>query len=78
MPTALEAYAFDAVAALAHVIRQGATDRDDVAARLSSTATPGLTGNISFGTSHDRKDDGLLYRMEQLSSGEFELRALRN
>ncbi len=76
-PTALEAYAFDAVAAIGHVIRQGAQNRDEVAARLASASVSGLTGTIGFASNHDRRDDGLLYRVEQLTSGEFELRALR-
>jgi ABC-type branched-subunit amino acid transport system substrate-binding protein len=77
LPTSLEAYAYDAVAVVAQAIRAGGGDREQVAAHLATSQVSGLTGTIRFGSAHDRADDGVLFRVEQLPSGEFELRAMR-
>jgi branched-chain amino acid transport system substrate-binding protein len=77
LPTALEAYAYDAALAIGAAIASGARSRSELAARLASVRVRGLTGEIQFDAVRMRADDGLLYRVEQLPSHDFELRALR-
>jgi ABC-type branched-subunit amino acid transport system substrate-binding protein len=63
-PHATEAYAYDAVAMLQAVVRQGARTRGDVVRALSTPGTAvfhGLTGSVTFGPNHGRADSPQIY-----------------
>ena len=77
VPSALEAYAYDAGALVRYVLARGARSRGQVASQLANIKLVGLTGEIRFGPERARADDGLLYRVSRLSTGEYELRAIR-
>jgi ABC-type branched-subunit amino acid transport system substrate-binding protein len=77
VPTSLEAYAYDAVTAVAQALRAGANDREEVASHLGASTSQGLTGEIRFDGDHDRADDGVFFTTEQSPTGEFEMRAIR-
>ncbi|HTM23165.1 MAG TPA: penicillin-binding protein activator [Kofleriaceae bacterium] len=78
LPTAWDAYAHDAVAAVAQAIAGGARSRAAVAAALLAGEPAGLTGPIRFTPAGLRADDGILYTVElRADSGEPTVRVLR-
>ncbi|MBK9031762.1 MAG: penicillin-binding protein activator [Myxococcales bacterium] len=72
-PTAVDAYAYDAVRALAAL---GAGSRDELARRLASARVDGVTGAIGFDAEHRRSDDGVVYVVE-VDGGGVVVRAIR-
>jgi len=77
VPTALEAYAYDAALLVSAALQQGAYRRADLARKMADVQVEGLTGLIRFDNAHDRGDNGILFQVERLPSGEHELRAIR-
>ena len=75
-PTAVDAYAFDGVRAIAALVAAGARGRDDLARRLGSAQLDGVTGAIGFDGDHRRKDDGVIYTVE-VDGGSVTVRAVR-
>lgn len=75
-PTAIEAYAYDAVRAIAAVVADGARDRADLARRLGSASVDGVTGTLRFDADHRRADDGVVYTVE-VDAGAATVRSLR-
>jgi|JI10StandDraft_1071094.scaffolds.fasta_scaffold14085_6 hypothetical protein len=75
-PTAVDAYAFDGVRAIAALVAAGARGRDDLARRLGSAQLDGVTGAIGFDADHRRKDDGVIYTVE-VDGGSVTVRAVR-
>jgi branched-chain amino acid transport system substrate-binding protein len=61
LPTATDAYGYDAVSALRGAVERGARTRADVLRILSTQTFEGLTGNIRFGPGHNRIDAPLTY-----------------
>jgi len=76
VPTAVDAYAYDAVRAIAAVVADGARDRGELARRLASAKLDGVTGLVSFDAGHRRADDGLVYTVE-IVGGSATVRSLR-
>jgi ABC-type branched-subunit amino acid transport system substrate-binding protein len=76
-PTALDAYAFDAAWVVRGAVEGGARTRGEVAAALASGRVEGLTGQVSFDSSHRRRDPGVLFEVVQVRPQQFELRARR-
>lgn len=62
-PTAVDAYAFDAIVALG-AAAGGAQDRAAVAAALGKLQLEGVTGTVRFGADHRRDDDGVVFTIE--------------
>ena len=77
LPTGFDAYAYDAGQAVLAAVRSGATNREQLSRALAGGKPAGVTGQIAFGTARTRIDDGVLYTVERLASGDFEIRALR-
>ena len=75
-PTAIEAYAYDALRLCAALVADGARTRADLARRLASAQVVGITGRVSFDGAHRRADAGVLYTVE-VSGGVVTVRALR-
>jgi len=75
-PTAVDAYAFDGVRAIAALVADGARSRDDLARRLATGRVDGVTGAIGFDADHRRSDDGVIYTIE-VDGGSVTVRALR-
>lgn len=75
-PTAVDAYAFDGVRAIAALVAAGARGRDDLTRRLGSAQLDGVTGAIGFDGDHRRKDDGVIYTVE-VDGGSVTVRAVR-
>jgi len=63
-PTAVDAYAYDAVRLLASLRAAGASSRRDLAARLAGATLAGVTGAIAFDRDHRRADPGVIYTVE--------------
>ena len=76
-PTALDAYAFDAAWAIRAAVEAGARSRGELASSLVAGRVEGLTGRISFDSTHRRGDSGVLYEVVQVRPDQFELRARR-
>jgi ABC-type branched-subunit amino acid transport system substrate-binding protein len=57
-PTAVDAYAYDAVRLVAGL---GVTDRGELARRLATAEVAGVTGALRFDPDHRRADDGVIY-----------------
>ncbi|HUS67630.1 MAG TPA: penicillin-binding protein activator [Kofleriaceae bacterium] len=76
-PTALDAYAFDAAWVVRAAVDSGARTRRDVASTLAAGKLDGLTGAITFDSSHRRKDDGVLFEVVETRPEQYELRARR-
>ncbi len=64
LPTAVEAYAFDAAQL---VQRSGAAGRGDLRRKLAAAAQVGVTGTISFAGSR-RTDDGVMYEVVKVAA----------
>lgn len=60
-PTAVDAYAYDAVRLIATM--QG-NNRGDLARKLAAAEAPGITGVLRFDGAHRRADDGVIYTVE--------------
>ena len=75
-PTAVDAYAFDAVRTIAALVADGARGRDDLARRLGTAKIDGVTGTIGFDSDHRRSDDGVIYTVE-VDGGSVTVRAVR-
>lgn len=76
VPTAVDAYAFDGVRAIAALVADGARTRDDLARRLATGRVDGVTGAIGFDADHRRSDDGVIYTVE-VDGGSVTIRAVR-
>jgi hypothetical protein len=63
-PTAVDAYAYDAVQVTAALRRSGAETRRGFAERLAAANLPAVTGTVSFDREHRRADAGMLYTVE--------------
>ena len=77
VPTALDAYAFDGAWAVRAAVERGAQSRREVADALATGAIDGLTGKVSFDSTHRRRDDGILFEVVEVRPDQFELRAHR-
>ncbi|MEZ4402048.1 MAG: penicillin-binding protein activator [Kofleriaceae bacterium] len=60
-PTAVDAYAYDAIRVIAAVVTAGARGRDDLVRRLATAQVDGVTGALRFDADHRRGDDGVVY-----------------
>jgi ABC-type branched-subunit amino acid transport system substrate-binding protein len=76
-PTALDAYAFDAAWAVRAAVEGGARNRREVAAALPGGKVVGLTGTMSFDSSHRRRDDGVLFEVVQVRPEQYDIKARR-
>lgn len=76
-PTAVDAYAYDAVRAIAAVVADGARNRGELVRRLASARLDGVTGSISFDGNHRRADDGMVYTVEVDGGGTATVRSMR-
>ena len=74
VPTALDAYAYDAASVVA---RSGGTSRADLAKRLASGKLVGVTGTLSFGPDGRRTDDGVIFVVEDDGAGGARTKAVR-
>jgi branched-chain amino acid transport system substrate-binding protein len=61
LPTATDAYGYDAAMVLRAAVERGAKSRADVVRVLASQTFEGLTGMIRFGPDHARVDPPLVY-----------------
>jgi ABC-type branched-subunit amino acid transport system substrate-binding protein len=61
LPSATDAYGYDAVFLLRGAVERGARSRADVLRVLSTQTFEGLTGDIRFGPDHSRIDPPLVY-----------------
>ena len=61
LPSATDAYGYDAVFVLRGAVERGARSRADVLRVLSTQTFEGLTGDIRFGPDHSRIDPPLVY-----------------
>jgi ABC-type branched-subunit amino acid transport system substrate-binding protein len=61
LPSATDAYGYDAVFVLRGAVERGARSRADVLRVLASQTFEGLTGDIRFGPDHGRIDPPLVY-----------------
>lgn len=75
-PTAVDAYAYDAVRAIAAVVADGARDRGALAQRMAAARIDGVTGALRFDAAHRRADDGVVYTVE-VQGGSPVVKALR-
>jgi ABC-type branched-subunit amino acid transport system substrate-binding protein len=75
-PTAIEAYAYDALRLCAALVADGARTRGDLARRLAAAQVVGVTGRISFDPEHRRADPGVLYTID-VDGSAVTVRALR-
>jgi len=64
MPTATDAYGYDALFLLRGAVERGAKTRADVLRLLASQSFEGLTGDIRFGPDRSRIDAPLIYVVE--------------
>jgi branched-chain amino acid transport system substrate-binding protein len=76
-PTALDAYAFDAAWAIRAAVDAGARTRRELASALVAGRVEGLTGRVTFDSTHRRGDGGVLYEVVQVRPDQFEMRARR-
>ena len=60
-PTAVDAYAYDAVRLVAGL---GGGNRGELARRLAAADVAGVTGVLRFDAAHRRADDGVIYTVE--------------
>jgi ABC-type branched-subunit amino acid transport system substrate-binding protein len=72
-PTAVDAYAYDAVRLIAAAA--GGGGRSELARRLASADAIGVTGAIRFDGAHRRADDGMIYTVV-LDEGSASIRPL--
>ncbi|HVV83334.1 MAG TPA: penicillin-binding protein activator, partial [Kofleriaceae bacterium] len=75
-PTAIEAYAYDALRLCAALVADGARTRADLARRLATAQVAGVTGRVSFDADHRRSDPGVLYTID-VTGDTVTVRALR-
>lgn len=75
-PTAIEAYAYDALRLCAALVADGARTRAELARRLATAQVVGVTGRMSFDADHRRSDPGVLYTVE-VAGDVVTVRALR-
>lgn len=75
-PTAIEAYAYDALRLCAALVADGARTRADLARRLATAQVVGVTGRLSFDGDHRRADAGVLYTID-VDGSDVIVRALR-
>lgn len=61
VPSATDAYAYDALSVLRSTIERGAKSRSDVLRMLATTTFEGITGDIRFGADHTRTDAPIVY-----------------
>lgn len=61
LPSATDAYGYDAVFVLRGAVERGAKSRADVLRALATQTFEGLTGDIRFGPDHGRIDPPLVY-----------------
>jgi ABC-type branched-subunit amino acid transport system substrate-binding protein len=61
LPSATDAYGYDAAFVLRGAVERGAKSRADVLRVLATQTFEGLTGDIRFGTDHGRIDPPLVY-----------------
>lgn len=64
LPSASDAYGYDALFVLRTAVERGARSRADVLRILASQSFEGLTGDIRFGADHGRIDPPLVYVVE--------------
>jgi ABC-type branched-subunit amino acid transport system substrate-binding protein len=64
LPSASDAYGYDALFVLRSAVERGARSRADVLRILASQTFEGLTGDIRFGADHGRIDPPLVYVVE--------------
>jgi hypothetical protein len=64
LPSASDAYGYDALFVLRTAVERGARSRADVLRILASQTFEGLTGDIRFGADHGRIDPPLVYVVE--------------
>jgi len=67
LPSATDAYAYDAISLLRAAVERGARTRADVLRTLADQSFAGLTGDIRFGPDHERTDPPLIYVVEGTS-----------
>ena len=77
LPSALEAYAYDAAKLVGAAVTSGAQSRSQVASQIGQLSHRGVTGDVRFSPSGARADAGILFRVGRQSTGEFELRAMK-
>ncbi|MCL4228137.1 MAG: penicillin-binding protein activator [Myxococcales bacterium] len=71
-PTAVDAYAYDAVRLVAGL---GTPDRGELARKLAAVEHPGVTGVVRFDGAHRRADDGVVYTVK-IEDGQPSVRPL--
>jgi ABC-type branched-subunit amino acid transport system substrate-binding protein len=64
IPSATDAYGYDAAMALRIAVERGAKTRQDVVRILAGQTFEGLTGTVRFGADHSRIDPPLIYVVE--------------
>jgi hypothetical protein len=78
LPTAVDAYAYDAARVVAAAVAAGARSREALSDRLARGEVAGVTGAIRFGPSRQRADEGLLFEVAPHGeAGDLAIRALR-
>ncbi len=75
-PTAVDAYAYDAVHLCAALRAGGAATRRALADRLAAAKVDGVTGTMSFDRDHRRADPGVIYTVDS-SDGTPTVKSLR-
>jgi ABC-type branched-subunit amino acid transport system substrate-binding protein len=76
-PSAHEAYAYDAAAAIRHAVDGGVQTSGQLLKALFTQSMPGLTGTVQFGPDGKRDDAGLLFEVQEPIPGQYQLKALR-
>jgi len=77
LPTALDAYGFDAALVVRAAINSGAKSRAQLSQALMKSRVRALTGTVRFSAQRRRADAGLLYQVRR-KSGRYQIRAMRN
>lgn len=76
-PVLLNAQAWDAALVVRAAVEAGAATRDAVAETMARQMVPALTGDIRFGPSRQRIDEGVLFEVREGAGGVLAIRALR-
>ncbi|MCG8421770.1 MAG: penicillin-binding protein activator [Proteobacteria bacterium] len=76
LPTALDAYAYDAALVVRSAVRSGAATRAQLAERIAAGKVTGMTGTIAFDETHRRADPGLLFTVAKQNQ-DYAIRAMR-